>query len=120
MSSTLNHNQTTILGRLSHEITPADVAKTESGTTVVRFRLAAARAVERRDGTAQIKTHFLPVAAYGALADQVIRHAHKGDHLFVQGHQENLPAAPGEPTCAETVADTIQFVPRQSGDTPMQ
>lgn len=96
-------NKTWICGRTTRAI---DLQKTQSGMSVVKFTVAADR--RGRDKGAD----FIPVTAFGNLAEAVAKFVHKGDRIGIEGHIriETRDTSDGRRTFFDVIADNVEFL----------
>jgi single-strand DNA-binding protein len=75
-------NLVVINGRLGAD---AELSETNSGTEVVKFRMANTRRYNDRDGNRQEQTAWVPVTAYGKVGSSIVDYLVKGKEVTVVG-----------------------------------
>ncbi|MBP0983067.1 MAG: single-stranded DNA-binding protein [Oscillospiraceae bacterium] len=73
-------NNVTVQGRLCAD---PELRQTQSGTSVVRFRIGCSRNYKNPNG--EYDSDFISVTAWKGTADLIAKHFHKGDMLIVEG-----------------------------------
>lgn len=81
-------NECNFIGYMGND---ARVNKTENGRTVAQLSLGCTtRGYKKEDGTEiPDRTDWIPVVAWGGLAETIRLYTHKGSKLFVQGEWRN-------------------------------
>lgn len=102
-------NQIVLVGRTTRDIS---VQKTQKGLSVAHFTLAVDRL--RSEGT-----DFIPVTAFGSLADVTAKFVRKGNRVSVSGRlqTESREAQDGRMrTYFDVIAENIEFLEPKSGN----
>ena len=96
-------NQISIIGRTTRDI---EMRKTQSGMSVIKFTVAVDR--NSKDGG----TDFIPVTAFGNLADAICTFVRKGDFIGISGHLkiDTKDTSDGRRTFFDVVADRVTFL----------
>lgn len=96
-------NKSWICGRTTRAI---DLQKTQNGVSVVKFTVA----VDRRGRDKG--TDFIPVTAFGNLAEAVAKFVGKGDRIGVDGRIriETRDTSDGRRTYFDIIADNVEFL----------
>ena len=96
-------NQISIIGRTTRDI---EMRKTQSGMSVIKFTVAVDR--NSKDGG----TDFIPVSAFGNLADAICKFVRKGDFIGISGHLkiDTKETSDGRRTFFDVVADRVTFL----------
>lgn len=96
-------NQISIIGRTTRDI---EMRKTQSGMSVIKFTVAVDR--NSKDGG----TDFIPVTAFGNLADAICKFVRKGDFIGISGHLkiDTKDTSDGRRTFFDVVADRVTFL----------
>ena len=104
-------NKVMLIGRLTRD---PEVRYTQSGKTVASFSLAVDRRFARRDAdSGQQTADFIPIVAWGKLAEICGNNLVKGRRISVEGRLQirSYEAQDGtKRTRAEVVADEIEFL----------
>ena len=77
-----NINRVQIAGRITKDL---ELKRIPSGTAVVGFSVACDRGIRDKDGTWQKETTFVPMQAWGVLAETIAKHAKKGSPVLCEG-----------------------------------
>lgn len=75
-------NRVQIAGRITKDL---ELKRIPSGTAVVGFSVACDRGYKDKDGTWQKETVFVPMQAWGALAETIAKHGKKGSPVLCEG-----------------------------------
>lgn len=75
-------NSTTLSGNISRE---PELRATASGATVLQFGLAFSNRAKNKNGEWENVPSFIDCVIFGARADALSRHLHKGTKITVQG-----------------------------------
>ena len=96
-------NQISIIGRATRDIA---MRKTQSGMSVIKFTVAVDR--NSKDGG----TDFIPVTAFGNLADAICKFVRKGDFIGISGHLkiDTKDTSDGRRTFFDVVADRVTLL----------
>ena len=104
-------NKVMLIGRLTRD---PEVRYTQSGKTVASFSLAVDRRFVRRDAdSGQQTADFIPIVAWGKLAEICGNNLVKGRRISVEGRLQirSYEAQDGtKRTRAEVIADEIEFL----------
>lgn len=103
------YNKAILIGRLTAE---PELKYTQSGTSVVSFRLAVDRPYKGQDG--QRQADFIGVVCWRQQAEFVTKYFHKGDPILVEGsiQTRSYEDRQGQNrTLTEVVADRVAFLP---------
>lgn len=95
-------NAVNICGRTTKDI---ELRKTPAGSSIVKFTVA----VSRNGGDV---ADFIPVTAFGNLADAICKFVRKGDFIGISGHLkiDTKDTSDGRRTFFDVVADRVTFL----------
>ena len=111
-------NKVMISGRITQEL---ELKYTPKGTPVIRFTLAADKRFKDDSDQWQQSTIYVDVVAWTHLAENLVKQAHKGSALLVEGRIETrsyVDANNQNRKVFEVVADaihTLEWMPRGDG-----
>jgi single-strand DNA-binding protein len=78
----MTKNEMTLIGFLGSD---PELKSTASGRAVTNFSVATTERWKDKAGTAQERTEWHRIVAWGSLAEVVAKHLHKGAHVHVAG-----------------------------------
>ena len=107
-----SYNSICLIGRLTRD---PETSFTSSGTQVTKFSLAVDRRMDKRQNT-----DFVPIVAFGKLAEAVVNYCAKGQLVLVDGELNiDQYEKDGErKTYAKVIARNVQFLDtRKSAET---
>jgi single-strand DNA-binding protein len=81
----MDYSRVTLKGRLTVD---PEVCKTQGGSSQARFNIAINRKFTKRDETKGESVTFIPIYAYGKLADNAEKYLKKGSAVLVEGSME--------------------------------
>lgn len=107
-------NKLFLIGNITKE---PELAETASGVKVCNFSLAVNRKYKSGDG--ERKTDYFDCVAWRGLAETIVKYAHKGNKLYVEGtmEQEQFEDSKGvKRTSYKVVASDIEFLTSKGAD----
>ena len=81
-----SHNYVALIGTTGKA---PEVRHTSGGTTVANFSLATSEKFKDKNGTAQERTDWHNLVAYGKAAEIIEKYVVKGSKLFIEGRLQN-------------------------------
>jgi len=116
----MNINKVTLAGRLTRD---PETRYTNSGTAITDISLAVSRFYKNEAGKTRDETDFIDVTAFGRSAENIQKHLHKGNPLFVEGRlkldQWDDKQTGAKRSKLKVIAESMQFVvPRAEAPAP--
>lgn len=102
-----NLNTVVLIGRLTRD---PELRTTGSGMSVTTFTLAIGRRAQQGKDPV---TDYIPVVAWGKLAELIEKHTHKGSQIGIEGRIQSRSYQDKQGnnrTAVEVVADSMEFL----------